>query len=223
MGGLRDGECAKLLFHVERFGLRFGGFGWAMFHVEHSVAGGSEEDAGLGVGDGDGGMEGKSCGEYGWCTGEEEELVAGSGCCSGYGSGHVVYGTKGDGVELAGFGQAFGSGGPDFYRKAKGADCFAEESGLFVLGFGKGDGDLGAQDGYGEAGEAGSAAEVEEGGGCWVKVAGGEETLAEVAADYLFGITDGGEVGAGVPLEEEIEVEGEEWENGYGWFWEVWS
>jgi len=112
-------------------------------------------------------------------------------------------------MELAGFGHGFGSGGPDFYWKAKRADCFAEEGGLFVLGFGQGDGDLGAQEGYGESGEASSAAEVEEGGGCWVKVAGGEEALAEVAADYLFGVADGGEVGAGVPLEEEVEVEGE--------------
>jgi hypothetical protein len=40
-------------------------------------------------------------------------------------------------------------------------------------------------------------------------MAGGEEAFSEVAADYLFGIADGGEVGAGVPLVEEIEVEGE--------------
>ena len=31
-------------------------------------------------------------------------------------------------------------------------------------------------------------------------VACGEEALAEVAADDLFGVADGGEVGAGVPL-----------------------
>jgi hypothetical protein len=34
----------------------------------------------------------------------------------------------------------------------------------------------------------------------------GEEAFAEVAADDLFGIADGGEIGAGVPLEEEMEV-----------------
>jgi hypothetical protein len=180
-----------------------------MFHVEHSVAVGQEEDAGLGVGDGYGGIHGESGREDGWGAGEEEELVGGSGCCGGYGGGHVVYGAEGDGVELAGFGHGFGSGGPDFYWKAQGADCLAEKGGLFVLGFGQGDCDFGAQEGDGETGEAGSAAEVEEGGGCRVEVAGGEEALAEVAADDLFGVADGGEVGAGVPLEEEIEVERE--------------
>jgi len=34
----------------------------------------------------------------------------------------------------------------------------------------------------------------------------GEEALAEVGADDGFWVADGGEVGAGVPLEEEIEV-----------------
>ncbi len=38
---------------------------------------------------------------------------------------------------------------------------------------------------------------------------GGEEALAEVAADYLFRISDGSEVGASVPLQEEVEVDGE--------------
>ncbi len=38
---------------------------------------------------------------------------------------------------------------------------------------------------------------------------GGEEALAEVAADDLFGVADGGQVGAGVPLEQEIEIKGE--------------
>ena len=38
---------------------------------------------------------------------------------------------------------------------------------------------------------------------------GGEEAFAEVALDDFFGGADGGEIGAGVPLEEEIEVEGE--------------
>jgi hypothetical protein len=37
----------------------------------------------------------------------------------------------------------------------------------------------------------------------------GEEGLAEVALDDFFGVADGGEVGAGVPLEEEIEIGGE--------------
>jgi hypothetical protein len=36
-----------------------------------------------------------------------------------------------------------------------------------------------------------------------------EEAFAEVAADDVFGVADGGEVGAGVPLEEEVEIGGE--------------
>ena len=64
----------------------------------------------------------------------------------------------------------------------------------------------------GEAGESGSAAEVQQ-GFCWGEMGGGEEAFAEVAADDLFGVADGGEVGAGVPLEEQVEVEGELGEN----------
>jgi len=37
-------------------------------------------------------------------------------------------------------------------------------------------------------------------------MAGGEEALAEVAGDDVFGIADGGEVDAGVPAEEYIDV-----------------
>ena len=86
-----------------------------MFHVEHSGACGAEEDAGLGVGDGDGRSWGKFRGEDGGCSGEEQELVGGSGGGGGYGGGHVVYGSHGNGVKLAGWRHGFGSGGPDFY------------------------------------------------------------------------------------------------------------
>jgi hypothetical protein len=37
-------------------------------------------------------------------------------------------------------------------------------------------------------------------------MAGGEEGFAEVAGDDFFGIADGGEVNAGVPAEEYIDV-----------------
>ena len=37
-------------------------------------------------------------------------------------------------------------------------------------------------------------------------MAGGEEGFAEVAGDYFFWIPDGGEVDAGVPVEEYIDV-----------------
>ena len=98
---------------------------------------------------------------------------------------------------------------PDLGGEVQSADDLAQEGGFLVLGFGEGDGDLGAEEGYGEAWEAGSGAEVEQRRGVGVKVAGGEEAFAEVAADDLFGVADGGEVGTGVPLEEEVEVSGE--------------
>jgi hypothetical protein len=65
------------------------------------------------------------------------------------------------------------------------------------------------EEGDGDAGKAGSGAEVEEGFGLGVDMLRGEEAFAEVTADDLFGVTDGGEVGAGVPLEKKVEVEGE--------------
>jgi hypothetical protein len=37
-------------------------------------------------------------------------------------------------------------------------------------------------------------------------MAGGEEALAEVAGNDVFGIADGGEIDAGIPAEEYIDV-----------------
>ena len=37
----------------------------------------------------------------------------------------------------------------------------------------------------------------------------GEEAFAKVTADDLFGVTDGGKVGAGIPFEQEVEINGE--------------
>jgi hypothetical protein len=122
---------------------------------------------------------------------------------------HIVHGAEDDGVELAGGGHGFDAAGPDFGGEVQSADGFAEEGGFFVLGFGQGDSDLGTEKGDGKAGKAGSGAKVQEGLGAGSQMAGGKEAFAEVATDDLFGITDGGEVGAGVPLEEEIKVGGE--------------
>ena len=53
-------------------------------------------------------------------------------------------------MELAAWGEGFGAGGPDFYAgEVQGADYFAEEGSLFVLGFGQGNGEIGVEDGYG--------------------------------------------------------------------------
>jgi hypothetical protein len=178
------------------------------------------EDAGLGVWERDGGAgcEGEGLRE----GGEDGELASradvgerGGDCCV-----HVVDGAEDDDVELAAERHGFYAGGPDFGLQAEGTDDFAEEGGLFVLGFGEGDGELGVEELDGESGESGTGAEVEEGRG-GSDVLGSEEAFAEVAADDLFGVADGGEVGAGVPLEEEVEISGELGEEGFGQTWGV--
>ena len=126
-----------------------------MFHVEHL----NIEDSGLGV------WEGNcvtTCGEV-LGGGEEGELSAGGDAGAGgvEGGFHVVDGAERDGVELAGGREGFGAGGPDFnVGKVEGANGFAEEGGLFVLGFGQGDMGFGVKEGDGEAREAGSGAQV---------------------------------------------------------------
>jgi hypothetical protein len=83
-------------------------------------------------------------------AGEEKELMGGSGGCGGEGGSHVVDCSEGYGVELAAWGKRFGSCGPDFYvGEVQGADYFAEEGGLFVLGFCQGNGEIGVKEGYG--------------------------------------------------------------------------
>jgi len=166
----------------------------------------------LGLGDGDWGLRGEGGGKIRRGGGQEGQLVGGSGMGGGNGGGHVVHGAEGDGMELARFWHDFDARGPDFGLEGQGTDGFAEKSGLFVLRFGEGNGDFGAEKGDGEAGKAGSAAEVEKG---WARaeMPGGEEAFSEVTADDLFGVADRCEVGAGVPFEEEVEIEGELGEN----------
>jgi hypothetical protein len=135
--------------------------------------------------------------------------VNGARSSSRDGCGHVVHSAKGDGVELAGGGHGFDAAGPHFRGESEGADGLAEESSLFVLRFGEGDLNVGPKEGDREAGEAGPGAEVEKCEYARVEVTRGEETLAEVAADDLFGIADGGEIGAGIPFEEKIEISSE--------------
>jgi len=96
---------------------------------------------------------------------------------------------------------------------------FAEEGGFLVLGFGEGYGDLGAKEGDGDAGKAGSAAEVEEIGNVFRQELGTKDGFEEVAAEDAFFVPDGGEVGFGVPLLEEGEVGGEFFSEfrGQGW------
>jgi len=166
------------------------------------------EDAELGVGKGDRGSASWSV----VCRGEDCEPASGRDAApgGGEGGGHIVHGAEGNDVEQAGGGHDFDTVGPDLgVGEGESADDFAEEGGFFVLGFGEGYCDFGAEEGHGQAREAGSGAEVEQGAGGGRKVLRGEEAFAEVTLDDLFGVADGREVGAGVPFEEEVEVEGE--------------
>src|SRR5258708_28638570 len=147
---------------------------------------------------------------------EREQAARGdANLCCGESSLDVVHRAEGDDAELTVGGQGLHTGSPDLdVWKIQGAHGVAEEGSLFVLGFGEGDLKVGAKESDGQAGEAGSGSEVKErhragGRGSWIQVAGGEEALAKVTADDLFRIADGGEVGAGVPFEEEVEVGGE--------------
>ena len=103
---------------------------------------------------------------YVLACGEEGELATGfdSRDRRRKGGFHVVHRAQGDGLELAIGGHGFDAGGPDLGGEIEGANDFAEEGGLLVLRFGEGYGDFGTEKGYGEAGKAGSGAEVEEGG-----------------------------------------------------------
>jgi hypothetical protein len=105
-------------------------------------------------------------------------------------------------MKLAGGGHSLNAARPDFGGEVKRADSFAKETSFFVLGFGESHGDLRAKEGDGQAGKAGSRAEVEEGLGVGAQMATGEETFSKVPADDLFRIADGGEIGPGVPSEE---------------------
>src|SRR5580700_7654154 len=98
--------------------------------------------------------------------------MGGARSSGGEGRRHVVDGAEGDGVELTGDGHGFYAVGPDFGGEIEGADYFAEEGGLFILGFGQGDVNVGAQEGDGKARKAGPGAEVEEGGGVGVEMGG---------------------------------------------------
>jgi hypothetical protein len=129
--------------------------------------------------------------------------------CSGKRGFHIVHRTHGDDVEAPVGGHGLYATGPDLGGEGEGPDGLAKERGLLVLGFGEGDRDLRAKKGYRQTGKTGSRAEVKEGPDAGVKVAGGKEALAKVAADDLLRIADGGEVGACVPFEEEVEVGGE--------------
>ena len=112
--------------------------------------------------------------------------------------------------------------------QCNGAGDFAKECGFFLIRFDECEGDVGSPEFDGESGEAGAGAQVGDASRtfhrrvrrgrrgiifCLVFMAGvreevtsGEEGFSEVAGDDFFGIADGGEVNAGIPVEEYIDV-----------------
>jgi hypothetical protein len=125
----------------------------------------------------------------------------------GDGGLHFVDGAEGDAVEF-GF-QFFGAAAVDFCCEAESADGFAEEGGFFVLGFGEGDLDVVAHEGDGDTWKACSGTEVEKSADGFGEGLGAEDGFQEVAAEDAFFVSDGGEVGFGVPFLEEGQVGGE--------------
>ena len=172
---------------------------------------GNADDAGGGLGyrNGIGQVEVivKYCWHYCYCRCDDDHTLTGAGCRGLDGRVHLIDGAEGDGVEGAVRRHRLDALGPDFCGDGERADGFAEERGFLPLGFCEGDGDFGVKELDGQAGETGAGAEVEQRVGR-TDVGGGEEALAEVAADDLLGRADGGEVDSGVPFLDEVEVEG---------------
>lgn len=113
-------------------------------------------------------------------------------------------------------GQGFGAGGLYIdVRQCKGAGDLFQECGFFVVGFDEGKRDLRRPEFDGDAGESGAGAYVGHSdpthhrghrGTQRKEVAGGEEAFAEVAGDDFFFVADGGEIHAGIPALEYIDV-----------------
>jgi hypothetical protein len=93
-------------------------------------------------------------------------------------------------MESAIGGHGFDTTRPYLGGEIEGANNFAQERCLFVLGFGEGDLDLGAEKRDGNSGKACSGSKVEESGGIRIEMARGKEAFAEVPADDLFGVAD---------------------------------
>lgn len=89
------------------------------------------------------------------------------------------------------------------------ATDFAEKGRLFAAAFDEGELQTGSPILQGQAGKAGSAAEIEDLllGIAGKERAGGEERLAEMTNDHLLWRTEGSEVHALVPAREQVEVD----------------
>lgn len=143
--------------------------------------------------------------EYEAASGGEE---AGSGGESGF---EALDGAESDHGRL--FWKVFGAGGEYIdVRQCKGADDFAEEGGLFLVGFDEGNAEMRRPDLDRKAREAGAGAQVDQvrniptlshrtRRGWGTRRDAGEEGFSEVAGDDFLGVADASEVNPGIPAE----------------------
>ena len=123
---------------------------------------------------------------------------------------HLVHGAEGDGVELAvrardlltraAHTSTLATPRVRTVSRRKVAFLFWDSARVTSIS--------GRRSAMGRPGKPAARAEVEQGSG-GAEIRRGEEAFAEVAADDLFRIANGGEVGAGVPLEQKVEIGGE--------------
>lgn len=185
------------------------------------IRGAGEEDSGFGVGDGDrffpveGGQELVGAGELGLADEKGETALRGhEGCCRENDLVEALDGTQGH--EGGGGGrEVFGAAGEYIdVRQCKCADGFAQEGYFLVVRFDQGDLRLGRPDFQGQAGEAGTGADIDcqRSRGGWERfvrgrrtgkqLASGEEGLPEMPGDDFFRGADGGEIDSGIPAEQ---------------------
>jgi len=96
--------------------------------------------------------------------------------------------------------------------QCKCANDFSQKRDFLVIGLDQGDSDTGRPDLHGDAGEAGAGADVED-EGVWAgvcftleEVARGEYGFAEVTSDDFVGSANSGEIDAGIPAQQKIDV-----------------
>jgi len=195
---------------------------WQIFHLLLPlVRGAGEEDSGFGAGDGDrffpveAGQEIVGARDLGLADEKGETALWGQeGCGREQDMVEALDGTQGH-EGGGGRREVFGAAGEYIdVRQCKCADGFAQEGYFFVVRFDQGDPRVRRPDFHGQAGEAGTGAEIDyqrsRGGwehfvrGCRTgkQLAGGEEGLPEMPGDDFFRGADGGEIDPGIPAEQ---------------------
>jgi len=187
------------------------------------------ENTGTGAGDGERILPGEVW-EGGACeaklSGADQQSQAASGDDQAGGDGECATesldSAEDDDVERGVGGEGFGTAGEYIdVRQCKGTDKFTQEGGFLVVGLDQSERDVRGPELEGYAGEAGAGADVGDGGTGQIfqhrghrgrrgnageQMAGGEEGFAEVAGDDFFRVADRGQVDAGIPAEEYIDI-----------------